>query len=130
MSIITPCQCIGLPSPSRISVAWSRTHTTWPSAPIKPVLAAPRVAGGGVQVVRGELDLTVVWVEDLHPHVLLIEPLVHRVAEQVLDLAVHVARAPVVVGHHLVHDRREVLEQRGVAGRGDLDGLLGLDALA
>jgi hypothetical protein len=93
----------------------------------QPVLAAPRIAGGRVQIVRRQLDLSVVGVQDLHPHVLLVEPFLHRVAEQVLDLAVHVARAPVVVGDHLVDDRREVLEQRRVPGRRHLHGLLRVD---
>ena len=81
----------------------------------QPVLAKPGIAGRGVQVVGGELDLAVVGVEHLGPHVRLVEPFLHGVAEQVLDLAVHVPGGAVVVGVHLVDDGREVLQQRVIA---------------
>ena len=72
-----------------------------------PVLALPRVAGARREVVRRELTLAIVGMQDLDPHVRLIEPFLHRVAEQVLDHAVHVARAAFVVGVGLVDDGRE-----------------------
>ena len=95
-----------------------------------PVLALPRVAGARREVVRRQLALAIVGMQDLDPHVRLIEPFFHRVAEQVLDHAVHVARAAFVVGVGLVDDGRDVLQQRLVLDRREDVGLFGLDACA
>ncbi len=95
-----------------------------------PVVARPRLACLAMSVVGGQLGLAVVRVEQLDPDVGLVEPLLPRVPEQLLDARVRIDRAPLVVGSHLVDDGGDPLDERAVAGVGDREVLLGLHACA
>lgn len=81
----------------------------------EPVLAAPRLAREVVLVVRGERGLAVVRVQELHPDVRLVQPLLARVPEGALDLRAGVQGSPIVVGRHHVDDGRDVLDECSVA---------------
>ncbi|GIU98801.1 MAG: hypothetical protein KatS3mg014_0417 [Actinomycetota bacterium] len=80
----------------------------------QPVLPAPGLPGPVVLVEGGERGLAVVGVEQLHPDVGLVEPLLAGVAEGPLDLGAHVDGPSVVVGGDEVHDGGEVLDERPV----------------
>jgi hypothetical protein len=82
----------------------------------QPILAGPGPAGLVVPVVCGEGRLAVVGMEQLHPDVRLIEPLLACVAEGALDVGADVEGAPVVVGRHHVDGGREVLDQARYSG--------------
>ena len=77
-------------------------------------------------VVGGQLGLAIVGMQQLDPDVGLIEPLLPRVPEQLLDARVRVDRAPLVVGSHLVDDGGDPLDERPVSGVGDGECMLGL----
>ncbi len=79
------------------------------------VLPAPRFARSGVRVVRRELDLAVVRMEQLAPDVGLVEPLLAAVPQDRLDVRAHERRPSLVVGTHLVDHGRHLLDQHAEA---------------
>ncbi len=86
-----------------------------PVAGDEPVLALPGLTRRVVVVVGGELPLTVVGVQQLHPDVGLVEPLLAWVAEDLLDVRRHEQGPAFVIGAHLVHDRGHLFHEHAVA---------------
>jgi hypothetical protein len=95
-----------------------------PVARDEPVFATPRLPRLVVQIVCGERVLTILGMQELHPDVRLLEPLLARVAERHLDLWADVQRLAVVVGCDDVDDGRHVLDERAVARLGGPERLL------
>jgi hypothetical protein len=92
------------------------------------IFPRPRLTGLVVEVVRRQLDLPVVGVQQLHPDVGLIEPLLPRVAEDLLDVRAHVEGPALVVGAHLVDDGRDALDEGLVTRLGIASHLLRVSA--